>query len=44
MSRANADAMLVTGAGLWIASSNRFGSNMCGRVGGHTGICLLPYR
>jgi hypothetical protein len=44
MSRANADDMLVTGAGLWIASSNRFGSNMCGRVSGHTGICLLPYR
>jgi hypothetical protein len=44
MSRANADDLLVTGAGLWIASSNRFGSSMCGGVGGHTGICLLPYR
>ena len=44
MSRANADDMLLTGAGLWIASSNRFGSNMCGRVSGHSGICLLPHR
>ena len=44
MSRANADDMLLTGAGLWIASSNRFGSDMCGGVGGHSGICLLPHR
>lgn len=44
MSRANADDLLVTGAGLWIGSSNRFGSSMCGGVGGHTGICFLPYR
>jgi hypothetical protein len=44
MSRANADDMLVTSAGLWIASSNRFGSSLCGGVGGHAGICFLPYR
>jgi hypothetical protein len=44
MSRANADDMLITGAGLWIASSNRLGSQQCGGVGGHSGICFLPYR
>jgi hypothetical protein len=44
MSRANADDMLVTSAGLWIASSNRLGSQSCGGVGGHAGICFLPYR
>jgi hypothetical protein len=44
MARANATDMLVTGAGLWIASSNRFGSDSCGRVSGLAGICLLPYR
>jgi hypothetical protein len=44
MSRANADDMLLTGAGLWIASSNRQGSSKCGNVGGHAGICFLPYR
>ena len=44
MSRANADDMLLTSAGLWIASSNRLGSQKCGGVGGHAGICFLPYR
>jgi hypothetical protein len=44
MSRANADDMLITSAGLWIASSNRQGSSRCGGVGGHAGICFLPYR
>jgi hypothetical protein len=43
MSRANADDMLITGAGLWIASTDRFGSSFCGSVGGHSGICFLPY-
>ena len=43
MSRANADDMLVTSAGLWIASTNRFGSDMCNHVSGHAGICFLPY-
>jgi len=42
-SRANADDMLITGAGLWIASSNRFDSNVCDGVHGHAGICFLPY-
>jgi len=43
MARANADDMLLTGAGLWIASTNRFGLVSCGNVGGHAGICFLPY-
>jgi hypothetical protein len=38
-----ADDMLVTGAGLWVASDNDFGSSQCGGVGGHAGICFLPY-
>lgn len=43
MSRANADDMTFTSAGLWIASTNRFGSSTCGGVTGHSGICLLPH-
>jgi hypothetical protein len=43
MARANATDMLVTSAGLWIASSNRYGADSCGGVGGLAGICLLPY-
>jgi hypothetical protein len=43
MSRANADDMLITSAGLWIASTNRFGSNFCVKATNHAGICLLPY-
>jgi hypothetical protein len=43
MARANADDMLVTSAGLWIASTNRFGSDSCGGVGGHAGLCFLSY-
>jgi len=42
MSRANADDMLRTSAGLWIASTNRFGMNVCGHKSGHAGICFLP--
>ena len=38
-----ADDMLVTSAGLWIASDNLDGSDTCGGVSGHAGICLLPY-
>jgi len=39
-----ADDMLVTGAGLWIASDNLDGTDRCGGgVGGHAGICFLPY-
>ena len=35
--------MLVTSAGLWIASDNLDGSDTCGGVSGHAGICFLPY-
>jgi len=38
-----ADDMLITGAGLWIASDNSDGSATCGGVAGLAGICLLPY-
>jgi hypothetical protein len=38
-----ADDMLVTGAGLWIASDNLNGASQCGGVSGHAGICFLPY-
>ena len=38
-----ADDMLVTSAGLWIASDNQDGSQSCGGVGGHAGLCYLPY-
>ena len=38
-----ADDMLITSAGLWIASDNLSNTNMCGGVSGHAGICLLPY-
>jgi hypothetical protein len=43
MSKANADDMVFTGAGLWIASTNRLDSNECGGVKGLSGICFLPY-
>ena len=38
-----ADDMLLTGAGLWIASDNLQGSATCGGVPGHAGICFLSY-
>src|SRR5215510_2343485 len=38
-----ADDMLLTSAGLWIASDNLQGSATCGGVPGHAGICFLPY-
>jgi hypothetical protein len=38
-----ADDMLITSAGLWIASDNFQGSSQCGGVSSHAGICLLPY-
>jgi hypothetical protein len=38
-----ADDMLITNAGLWIASDNFHGADQCGHVHGHSGICLLPY-
>lgn len=39
-----ADDLLLTTAGLWIASDNFRGSQMCGKVSGLSGICFLPYR
>jgi hypothetical protein len=39
-----ADDMLATSAGLWIASDNLDGSQMCGGVQNLSGICFLPYR
>lgn len=38
-----ADDMLITPAGLWIASDNQANVNQCGGVYGHAGICFLPY-
>jgi hypothetical protein len=38
-----ADDMLITSAGLWIASDNLDGSEMCGGTTGLAGLCLLPY-
>jgi hypothetical protein len=44
-----ADDLVVTSAGLWIASDNAYGSNVCGTTAdgspgyGHAGICFLPY-
>lgn len=38
-----ADDMLVTSAGLWIASDNFGGNTSCGGVSGYAGICFLPY-
>jgi hypothetical protein len=38
-----ADDMLITSAGLWIASDNAQNTDMCGGKFKHAGICLLPY-
>jgi hypothetical protein len=38
-----ADDMLVTKAGLWIASDNEGHSQTCGFVSGLSGICFLPH-
>jgi hypothetical protein len=38
-----ADDMLLTSAGLWIASDNFDGTQMCNGVYGLAGLCLLPY-
>jgi hypothetical protein len=38
-----ADDMLITSAGLWIASDNLGNSQTCGNTSGLSGICLLPY-
>jgi hypothetical protein len=39
-----ADDMLLTSAGLWIASDNFGHSQTCGFVDRRSGICFLPYR
>jgi len=39
-----ADDMVVTPAGLWIASDNFENTADCGGVGGHAGICFMPYK
>jgi hypothetical protein len=38
-----ADDMLLTSAGLWIASDNFGGKTSCGGRPGYAGICFLPY-
>ena len=38
-----ADDMLLTSAGLWIASDNFGGGTSCGGLSGYAGICFLPY-
>jgi hypothetical protein len=38
-----ADDMLLSRAGLWIASDNFDRTSTCGGVSGHAGICFLPY-
>ncbi|MGN6301187.1 MAG: hypothetical protein ACTHN8_08880 [Angustibacter sp.] len=38
-----ADDMIITGAGLWIASDNLNNANLCAGKYGHAGICFLPY-
>ena len=38
-----ADDIAKTGSGIWIASDNFQGSNMCGGVSGLAGICFLHY-
>jgi hypothetical protein len=43
MARANGDYMLLTTAGLWIGSTNRFSDNVCNGVANLAGICFLPY-
>jgi hypothetical protein len=51
MTRDNASHMLITKAGLWIASDNRNKVNKCGSLkgpaghnaAGHAGICFLKY-
>jgi hypothetical protein len=37
-----ADDMLLTTAGLWIASDNYAGGQSCAGVSGHAGLCFLP--
>src|SRR5215472_13104707 len=37
-----ADDLVVTGAGLWVASDNFGGNTSCGGQSGYAGLCLLP--
>jgi hypothetical protein len=37
-----ADDLLVTSAGLWVASDNFGGNTSCGGQGGFSGLCFLP--
>jgi hypothetical protein len=37
------DDMVITGAGLWIASDNFGGKTSCGGQAGFSGLCFLPY-
>jgi len=37
------DDMVITGAGLWIASDNFGGNTSCGGKSGFSGLCFLPY-
>jgi hypothetical protein len=38
-----AEDLLLTAAGLWVASDNQANTNMCAGAFGHAGICFLPY-
>jgi hypothetical protein len=38
-----ADDMVITSAGLWVASDNFGGSTSCGGQAGFSGLCFLPY-
>ena len=40
---AGADDMMITSAGLWIASDNLNNGGKCGTASSHACICLLPY-
>jgi hypothetical protein len=39
-----ADDMLLTGAGLWVASDNFQNNESCEGVSAHAGICFLPFQ
>lgn len=38
-----ADDILITSAGVWIASDNAQNADICGTSYGESGLCLLPY-
>jgi hypothetical protein len=37
-----ADDLLLSKAGLWVASDTAYGSNHCGEIQDHAGICFFP--